>query len=739
MPNLFRALSATTALALLCPGLGFSQGLISTVTNRSNPTLATASLFGVAARDANTIFIADSANNQIDLLNRRTGQITVFAGSGTRGFAGDGGPANQAQLNQPSGMVLDHAGNLLIADTNNQRVRRINLSSNTISTVAGSGAAGFGGDGGPATAASFNSPSALAVDSSNNIYVSDTLNSRIRFINASDGTILTVAGNGAAGFSGDNGAATNAQLDGPVGITLDTNNHLYIADVLNDVVREVASGIITTVAGQGRSAGYSGDGQLATSALLDFPYGVQVNTNGDLYITEARNNVIRRVSGPATNRIISTVAGTSGVGYTGDGGSAIQATMSAPTYLSLDDLGNLFFIDSGNEAIRRVSTGLYFVPVAPCRVVDTRLASGPFGAPFMSANTSRDFAIRNSNYCPGTVPTGADVQAYSLNVTVVPHAPLSFLTIYPTAATRPVVSTLNSYDARIKANAAIVPANTGDINRSVSVFVTGDTDLILDINGYYVSEATANSLAYFPLAPCRLVDTRQPSSTPGLGSPSMVANQNRDFALLTGSCGLPTSAQAYALNFTSLPQAPLSFLTTWPTGSTRPVVSTLNSNTAAVTANAAIVPAGSNGSISVYATAATDLIIDVSGYYAPVGSGSNGLALYNLTPCRAYDSRHTGSDSPISGVNSENIVGPCSAPVTAQSLVLNTTVIPVSSVSYLTAWARGATQPVQSTLNAYDGAVTSNLAVVPTTDGFISTYTPEQTGLLLDLFGVFAQ
>ncbi len=739
MPNLLRVLSATTAFALLSPGLGFAQGLISTVANRSNPTLATASLFGLAARDSYTIFITDSANNQVDLLNRRTGQITVFAGTGTRGFAGDGGPATQAELNQPSGLALDHAGNLIIADTNNQRIRRINLSSNTITTIAGTGAVAFGGDNGPATSASFNSPSAVAVDSSNNIYVSDLLNSRVRFINASNGIILTVAGNGAAGFSGDGGPATSAQLDGPVGITLDTNNNLYIADVLNDVVREVSGGIIRTVAGQGQSAGYAGDGQLATSALLNFPYGVQANANGDLYISDNRNNVIRKVSGPANARVISTIAGTGASGYTGDGGSATQATMGAPSYLSLDDLGNVLFIDTGNQAIRRVTTGLYFIPVPPCRVVDTRLASGPFGAPYMSANTSRDFAIRNSNFCSGTVPANADVQAYSLNVTVVPHASLSFLTIYPTAATRPVVSTLNSYDARIKANAAIVPANTADANRSVSVFVTGDTDLILDINGYYVPEAAANSLAYFPLAPCRLVDTRESNQPPGLGAPALAANQSRDFALQSGTCGLPANAQAYALNFTSLPHAPLSFLTTWPTGTNRPVVSTLNSNTATVTANAAIVPAGSNGSISVYATAASDLLIDVSGYYAPTSSAPNGLALYNLTPCRAYDSRHFGSDSPISGANSENVAGPCAAPLTAQSLVLNTTVIPVTSVSYLTLWAQGAAQPVQSTLNAYDGAVTSNLAVVPTTNGFISNYTPEQTGLLIDLFGVFAQ
>jgi hypothetical protein len=216
----------------------------------------------------------------------------------------------------------------------------------------------------------------------------------------------------------------------------------------------------------------------------------------------------------------------------------------------------------------------------------------------------------------------------------------------------------------------------------------------------------------------------------------MQAGETRSFPLQSSGCSLPNSAQAYALTFTAVPKSSkLAYLTVWPTGSTLPVVSTLNATTGAVTANAAIVPIGSGGAISAYTTDPADLIVDVSGYYAPPGAG--GLALYNVTPCRTFDSRDPGR-SPVSGVFNVNVSGGCSVPGLAQSFVLNATVVPAASLSYLTLWARGASQPLQSTLNAYDSAVTSNLAVVPTIDGYVSSFTTARTDLILDVFGYFA-
>jgi hypothetical protein len=339
------------------------------------------------------------------------------------------------------------------------------------------------------------------------------------------------------------------------------------------------------------------------------------------------------------------------------------------------------------------------------------------------------------------------VQAYSLNVTVKPtNNTLQFLTVYPGGTPLPTVSTLNSYDGRVKANAAIVPANTGDPNRSISIFAHDATHVIVDINGYYVPESSSGSLAYYPLPPCRAVDTRPGTGAPlGQGVP-LLGGARTDYPL-AGICSLPGNAQAYALNFTAVPinGVPISFVTTWPTGISQPGVSTLNvglgtsSATAAVTANAAIVGAGTNGSISVYSTADTNLIIDVAGYYAPPSTG--GLALYNVTPCRAFDTRfpNLGPGAPINGVFSENVGGSCGVPATAQSYVLNATVIPSGTQpQYLTAWALGSGQPVQSVLNARDKQVTSNLAVVPTINGYVSTFTNASTGLILDLSAYFA-
>jgi len=273
------------------------------------------------------------------------------------------------------------------------------------------------------------------------------------------------------------------------------------------------------------------------------------------------------------------------------------------------------------------TTGLQFIPVTPCRVADTRNATGPFGGPEPAANSSREFDIPQSA-C--NIPTTA--VAYSLNVTVVPSGTLGFLTLWPSGQTRPAVSLLNS-DGRIKANAAIVGAGT---NGGVSVFVTNATHVILDIDGYFVPAGTASALAFYPLTPCRVVDIRQ--ATGPLGGPSLGANTSRAFPVQSSTCHIPATAQAYSLNATAVPHgAKLGFLTAWPTGQAQPLVSTLNASTGAVTANAAIVPAGTSGSISIYVTDAADVVLDVNGYFAPPATG--GLSLYTVTPCRVIDTR----------------------------------------------------------------------------------------------------
>jgi hypothetical protein len=209
------------------------------------------------------------------------------------------------------------------------------------------------------------------------------------------------------------------------------------------------------------------------------------------------------------------------------------------------------------------------------------------------------------------VPTSA--AAYAFNVTVVPQGPLGYLTAWPTGQAQPVVSTLNSYESTTLANAAIVAAGTAG---AVSFFASNPTDLVVDINGYFAA-LESGGLNFYPVTPCRLVDTRNPIGT--FGGPTTEAGTTRAFPLSHGSCGLPgtPAGQAYSLNITVVPQGALGYLSTWPTGAAQPVVSTLNAFKGQVVANAAIVPAGGNGSIDVYVTNTTDVVIDTNGYFGP--------------------------------------------------------------------------------------------------------------------------
>jgi len=380
-----------------------------------------------------------------------------------------------------------------------------------------------------------------------------------------------------------------------------------------------------------------------------------------------------------------------------------------------------------------VPTQVQFVPVTPCRVVDTRQADGSFGGPPISGGTTRSFPLgQGANPC--NIPSYAI--AYSLNVTVAPPGHLGYLTIWPTGQGQPLVSTLNSPDGRTKANAAIVPAGTP--SGAISVYVTDTTNVILDIDGYFAA-AGSQTLQFYPLPPCRLVDTRQTDGP--LGGPRLPAQQERDFPLLMSSC-IPAGVTptAYSLNFTAVPNPPhqhLGYLTVWPAGQMQPVVSTLNNPTGTVVANGAIVPAGQMGQVAVYAYDTTDLLIDINGYFAVPGQG--GYSFYPLTPCRVYDSR-SNNGQPFSGNRTTNVVGsPCAPPVTAAGYILNATVVPNQRLGYLTLWPDSQMQPVVSTLNAYDGFVTSNLAIVPNVDGMTDAYAGDgSTQLILDISGYFA-
>lgn len=1038
----------------------------------TNATLNTPT--GLALDAAGNMFIADQANNLIRRVDAISGTITTVAGGGTS--SADGVAATSAALSGPNSVAVDTAGNIYIADTFHHLVREVTASTGLIATIAGGAtqaSANFG-NGGPATAAQLDNPAGIALDSTGQVYLSDTGHSMIRRVDLSSGVITQVAGTGVYGSSGDGGLATAALLASPQGLRFDANDDLYIADMSADVVRFVNSttGLISTIAGNG-TEGHSGDGGVADSASFNSPSDVALDTAGDVFIADYANNVIRKLvfrppalSFPNTNLTLTsatvpltlenwgnatlnlsgltvssgfeqvaagssdcaassalaagssceaavafapTVAGaitgtltvnsnsnnqnspvpvsfsgealsgtpsasfsssslsfpsqavntvsagetitvqntgnaalaistiqvaganaadfivsantcqsilaenascaitikfepsqsgirTASVSLTdsganpvlsatltgvGTGGATPQISTSAvqfgsqlvgsasaaqtvtltnsgvaaleiysatlsglnssdfwlnnstcgnslaasascsfsitfvptapgartaslllalsagnsPQSVTLTGIGmaqacvtsvtptsqiylaagatdslavtassscawlgisNVSWInvdtDSGTgsglvqfsvspnttaqprsgtitvanqtETITQMGVGLRFVAVSPCRVADTRNPNGAFGGPSIAGGTARSFTVPSSA-CG--IPTTA--QAYALNVTVAPARSLGFLTVWPSGEAQPLVSTLNSDDGRVKANAAIVPAGTGG---GISAYASSTTDLVLDISGYFVPSSDTSALSFYSLTPCRLVDTRV--SNGAFGSPYLASGSSRDFPLQTGNCNLPSSAQAYSLNFTVIPRGTgLGYLTAWPTGQNQPLVSTLNNPTATVVANAAIVPAGTSGDVSVYVTNDTDLVIDVDGYFAPETTG--GLSLYNLSPCRSLDTRLNGG-APFSGTLNVS-TGNCPVPPNIQSLVLNATVAPSSWVGYVSLWPMGGTQPAVSTLNADDGLVTANMAIVPVSTDEFSAYASNPTHLVVDLFGYF--
>jgi uncharacterized protein (TIGR03437 family) len=345
------------------------------------------SLFGsgVAADSVGNLYIADTLNGRIRKVSG--GIITTVAGNGAYGYAGDGGPATSAALGFPEGVAVDSANNVYIADTDNIRIRKV--SGGIITTVAGNGTQGFSGDGGPATSAALGFPEGVAVDSANNVYIADHANNRIRKV--SGGIITTVAGNGTQGFSGDGGPATSAQLNGPFGVAVDSTGNVYIADTNNYRVRKVSGGTITTVAGNG-NFGFSGDGGPATSAVLNRPHAVAVDSAGNLYIADTANGRIRRASGG----IITTFGGSGGFNFSGDGGPGITASLNSPGSVVVDSAGNLFISDSGNSRVRRVSGTVTTVAgngIPPATLFPVAIFSGDGGQATSAAIAPSGIAV----------------------------------------------------------------------------------------------------------------------------------------------------------------------------------------------------------------------------------------------------------------------------------------------------------------------------------------------------------
>ena len=396
------------------------------------------------------------------------------------------------------------------------------------------------------------------------------------------------------------------------------------------------------------------------------------------------------------------------------------------------------------QAVPFTPTGLKFVPLPPCRVMETRTLynfegrTGAFGPPSLEAAETRTLNLPVSNVC--SIPPTA--KAYALNVTLIPKISVDFVTVFPAGEPRPGYWTVRSPDGQIVANSAIVRAGT---NGGISVYSSESADLIVDVSGYYTDSTAVAGLAFYPMPPCRIIDTRvqyRPQSGP-FGPPTMASRETRKFRFPSGSyCNVPAAA-AYSVTLTAVPPAPLAYLTAWADGSVQPNVSSINSFAGRTLANSLIIPSSGDGSINVFAYDTTDFLIDINGYFAP-DDGVNGQLYFPVTQCRLSDSIASGSpfaDSSVRTISVASAPGCPGIPANARGYALNFTAIPNGiPMPFLTAYPAGQPQPNVSVLNAFQGQTVSNSAIVPAgTGGAIDVYAYRQTDIVVEISGYFGR
>ncbi len=730
---------ATTILFFLASFPAVAQTLITTVTAGSDPV-------AIALNPTtNKIYVVNQGSNNVTVIDGITYNTnTVATGSAPNALAinsttnkiyvSNGNSNTVTVINGANDSTTTVAvGDYPFAVAVNPATNKIyvaNYNANTVTVIDGATNNRI------ATVNTANNPIALAVNpATNKIYVANTGSNSVTIIDgATDSTtsvavgshpcavavnqysnMIFVVSSGSDSVSVINGATDSVNSVGvglsPIALALNPmRNQAFVANYGDGTVTIIDTSTLATTT---IAAGASPKG-IDVDPIVNKAYVSNSVWDGSVTIVDGSND--------STSSVLVGIDPT-----------AVAVNSPLRQVYVVNNVGNNVSVIAG-----AASDPLQFFPVAPCRVVDTR-QDDSFSGPTLQGNSSGSWAIPSSPNlanCGDTIPTNA--AAYSLNVTAVPHGALNYLTAWPTGLTQPLISTLNSPDGRVKANATIIPAG---VDGAVSVYVTDTTDVILDINGYF-QPAASQTLEFFPLAPCRVVDTRAGSNQPqGLGPPALEAQQLRDLPILSSPClQNVTDPQAYSFNVTVVPNPAgqqLGYLTVWPSNQPQPTVSTLNNPTATIVANAAIVPAALDGDIDAYAYNTTDLIIDINGYFAAPTSG--GLSLYPATPCRVIDTRSSGGTFDGQRNPPVNVTGsPCAVPSSAQEFVFNATVVPSGSLGYLTLWANGNPMPLVSTLNAVDGEITSNMAIVGNSDGEVDAYASGWTNLILDISSYFA-
>jgi YVTN family beta-propeller protein len=708
------------------PSCGGGNGTVTVINGANNTVAATVTVqavpeFLVVNPASNKIYVTNRHSNSVSVINGATNTVTATIAVGSHPTVADVDPitnkiyvVNNGNGNGTTMSVIDGNTDTVTATVtvgNYPQAVVVDSVRDKIYVVNYCGAQpGCNATSAPGTVSVIDGTTntvihTVTVDYGPGLIFVNTVTDKIYVGNSCGTTSSCVLGNGSD--SNTNGTVT--QIDGA---SLTTQRVSTGKGQTGMAMNAVANAVYVTNNTDNTASVING----ATLAVQTVnvgasPADVEVNVaTNTIFVCNSGDNTVTAINGAT---LLTTVVGV--------GNTPVEAWVNPV-------VNRIYVSNIGDNTVSVLSgvapTAIQFVPVTPCRLVDTRPGSGGLGP--IPGQTSEIFNL--PELAQGKECTSlAGAVAYSVNVTVIPNTTLGYLTIWPSGQNQPVVSTMNSPDGRIKANAAIVPAGyQGD----VSVFVTDTSNILIDIDGYFTAPAS-NTLQFYKLTPCRIVDTRGNKD-----GGTLQKGKERDYTI-PGNCGVPSSATAYSFNVTVLPAAGgLDFLTVWPKGETQPVVSTLNDNTGTVVANAAIVPAGSENATAFYPNSNnTDLLVDVNGYFAPAGTG--GLSLYTQVPCRVVDTRQSGSG--FNGQITVNVEGSaCLIPSSAGGYVFNATVVPPGPLLYLTLWPHGTTQPTVSTLNAEDGFITSNMAIVPTNDGSIDAFSSALTQLILDISGYFA-
>jgi sugar lactone lactonase YvrE len=557
-----------------------SAGIIATFAGGGNggdggpATQSTLASARVTADSSDNIYIADSLANRVRRVDGASGVISEIAGTGVSGFGGDGGTASAAEMNYPQKAAFDSSGNVFIPDTINTRIRRVDGGTQEIATVAGGTplTPGCVGDGGPATSACLWSPQSVALDLAGDLFIADSLGNRIRKVDAATQVISTVAGDGTAGYSGDAGPAVSAELRAPDDITLDSAGNLFIADFSNHRIRRVdaATKFITTVAGNG-TASYCGDGGPATKACLNYPSGVAVDQEGNLYIADNTNNRVRRVD--AVSQIITTIAGDGTPGFSGDGGPSTSAELDYPISISVDGHGNLFVADAGNRVREFSIAGIAGIAPASLNFINQNVGttsaaqvvslsnsgseSLAIAGIALSGTNAEDFA--ETNTCGSSLAAGASC---TINITFKPTSAESragTLTITDNSSgksgsTQALDLTGTGVAAEVTLGAvtpAITPENVGMSSPASTVTLTNSGNASLTISAIVISGAAAKDFTMQSSSTCSTkaaVATGKSCTVDLVFTPSVAGSRTATLTITDNANDAASASQSVALS-----------------------------------------------------------------------------------------------------------------------------------------------------------------------------------------------